>query len=354
MVIYDIAIKDKQGKFTSIYAQLCTKAFLNHQFLIVILNKCQKGFSEKLDIPGDLDKSEEEEFVSKYKIDLHGNTRFICELYREKIIPNNIIKFCIQDLIDLKDCERISILFNSIGKYIDKTLPNLSDYMKEIENIILSSKDSLKSRDKFIIEDVLFLYKNNWKSISLASVKNNTNNEYIEPSKIKNIFEEYFENEELEDLEYNIEQDFGKNKYNIVFENALIIYSPFDDLKYIINLMLKLEDKLSISNIYSNIQTNLISIKKDHHKISNVIDKLSIYVKDKDSSQSKKIIVNKSISNPVISKQNTKSKSKFKSKKNYVLLMSNLPKKIHPMDIYKYFEGLGHLEVEIFKDKCQA
>lgn len=363
-IIYNTSISQKH--FVHMYAQICSKAFSNNSFRSYILNECQSGFSEECIYQDNMTKLEKDDMFSKHKLKLNGNIRFICELYKNALITNNIVSFCTKKLIEIKDYERLYITFNNIGKHIEKNISNFTNYIKDLNVILSDTQCKLESRNKFMIEDILALYKNNWDfvpSCSNVSISNNDNiSEIIEPSKIKNIFEEYFENEEIGDLEYNIEQDFGKNKYDDVFINALLIYSSSNKLINIIDLLSKIDDKISIDKIFNYIKINICSIKKDYPKIQNIIDKLNINIENNiilsspyqspskpqsplPSSSSPKQHVSKKI---IVTK--SKSKSSYNKNTKNTLVMTNLPSKTHPMDIYTYFNGLGHLEVEIIND----
>jgi len=165
--------------------KLGDKSTSTAQFRKVLLNKCQKEFEkessdEKL-LEEDRQKSfatEEEKKIYMEELDYReltnrrrmlGNIRFIGELFKLKMISENIMHDCILKLLraekqdSLEDqLECLCKLLSTIGKDLDhmKAKPRMDQYFHQIQKII--EKRKISSRIKFALKDVIDLRRCGW------------------------------------------------------------------------------------------------------------------------------------------------------------------------------------------------
>ncbi|XP_047138831.2 uncharacterized protein LOC124814829 [Hydra vulgaris] len=154
-------------------------------FKRILLNKCQKEFDndscdEKL-LEEDISRTFDTEAESKlWKADLDqrkimnrrrmlGNIRFIGELFKLKMISENIMHDCV---IKLLKCEKVEsaedqleclcILLATIGKDLDhpKAKFRIDQYFAQMSKII--DRKKISTRIKFAIKDIIDLRSCNW------------------------------------------------------------------------------------------------------------------------------------------------------------------------------------------------
>ncbi|XP_035697404.1 eukaryotic translation initiation factor 4 gamma 3-like isoform X6 [Branchiostoma floridae] len=152
-------------------------------FRKLLLNRCQGEFER--DIDNKMEKDErmrkielaknedekkkmqaelEEEMANASRRSL-GNIRFIGELFKLKILAENIMHDCVVKLIKFNDEESLECLcrlLTMIGKDLDveRAKPLMDQYFEQLERNTKQKKTS--SRLRFMIQDVLELRRNNW------------------------------------------------------------------------------------------------------------------------------------------------------------------------------------------------
>lgn len=112
---------------------------------------------------------EEERSIAKHK--MLGNIKFICELGKQQLLPQNILHDCIKQLLSrngnqsykdkVQDLECLSEIMKNIGGMLDQSdaRPLFDQYFDRMENYSMSSE--LPSRIRFMLLDVIDLRKNN-------------------------------------------------------------------------------------------------------------------------------------------------------------------------------------------------
>ncbi|KAG7325353.1 hypothetical protein KOW79_011669 [Hemibagrus wyckioides] len=140
----------------------------------LLLNRCQKEFEK--------DKGDDEIFQQKQKeLDAAteeeveqrlnearrrslGNIKFIGELFKLKMVKEQIMHVCIVKLLKNHEesLEVLCRLLSTIGKNLDleESKPCMDQYFQQMEQIVKERKTS--SRIRFMLQDVLDLRKNNW------------------------------------------------------------------------------------------------------------------------------------------------------------------------------------------------
>ncbi|ESO01120.1 hypothetical protein HELRODRAFT_134242, partial [Helobdella robusta] len=155
-------------------------------FRKLLLNQCQKEFEKDKLEEIDLEKMTlqiEQSTSEKEKLQLTeakqqaenvakrrsiGNIRFIGELYKLKMLTDNIMFECINRLLkysnDEDNVECLCRLLITIGFDLDNANPlskqRLNQTFEELKSISYSK--SISSRIKFMIQDVLELRENDW------------------------------------------------------------------------------------------------------------------------------------------------------------------------------------------------
>eukprot|EP01091_Cochliopodium_minus_P014307 TRINITY_DN4830_c0_g1_i1.p1 TRINITY_DN4830_c0_g1~~TRINITY_DN4830_c0_g1_i1.p1 ORF type:complete len:710 (-),score=307.13 TRINITY_DN4830_c0_g1_i1:57-2186(-) len=279
-VIFDKAVTE--NFFCSLYAELCkilqdkfpsftyideNNTEKEETFKKYLLNTCQKEFEKTTQEPEGLSKQEFEDWRVLNKRLTLGNIRFIGELFKLEMLGSNIMHICIKQLLECdvekpneEDIEQLCKLIENVGAKLDteKAKVWMDQYFHRL--IIMSKKVS--NRVKFMVEDLISLRKSKWLSVKSQAkeVINSNSNKTASPSpkkitvlkrdnssrvnlsqnnnskpekkypdidfsKAKNDFEEYFENQEAEDLEDYISKSFKKTEYAFLFGEAIIDYS---------------------------------------------------------------------------------------------------------------------------------
>ncbi|KAG7314684.1 hypothetical protein KOW79_021987 [Hemibagrus wyckioides] len=141
----------------------------------LLLNRCQKEFeNDKGDDEifqqkqKELDAATEEEvekLLNEARRRSLGNIRFIGELFKLKMMKEQIMHVCIVKLLKNHNDESLEVLcrlLSTIGKSLDleKSKPCMDQYFQQMEQIVKERKTS--SRIRFMLQDVLDLRKNNW------------------------------------------------------------------------------------------------------------------------------------------------------------------------------------------------
>ncbi|XP_045163531.2 eukaryotic translation initiation factor 4 gamma 3-like [Mercenaria mercenaria] len=152
-------------------------------FRAVLLTRCQREFekdtsSEALFVTKrkDIEKAEDDAQKEKLKKELKyeeskakqrslGNIRFMGELFKLKMLTENVMHDCVFKLLRTKDPEKLECLcqlLTIIGKTldVDKAKPRMNQYFQQIGKIVNEKKTS--PRVRFILLDVMDLRTNKW------------------------------------------------------------------------------------------------------------------------------------------------------------------------------------------------
>ncbi|XP_078615201.1 eukaryotic translation initiation factor 4 gamma 3-like isoform X3 [Branchiostoma floridae x Branchiostoma japonicum] len=164
-------------------------------FRKLLLNRCQREFEKDKDdeLKKDermkkieLAKNEDEKKMMEVELEQEmtkarrrslGNIRFIGELFKLKMLTENIMHDCVVKLLKSNDEESLECLcrlLTTIGKDLDfekakfdarqkdypRRQPRMDQYFQQMDKIIKQKKTS--SRVRFMIQDVLELRMNNW------------------------------------------------------------------------------------------------------------------------------------------------------------------------------------------------
>ena len=151
-----------------------------------LLAKCRDEFENRrkaIEAFGDgILSPEEEEQRALAKHKMLGNIKFICELGKQKLVQQNILHLCIQELCKKKgddtlqnkteDLECLCKIMKTIGCLLDtveaKSL--MDQYFIRIKKYAQNSE--LPSRIRFMLQDVLELRNNQWVPRQIQSEQN--------------------------------------------------------------------------------------------------------------------------------------------------------------------------------------
>ena len=163
-VFYDKIISE--SVFAPLYAQLCKNiASKLPMFRKIILNFCQETFEkDDMVVPIELtDKILIEEWKNKEKNKILGNVCFIAELFKIKMVTENIIDNCIGKLLNTneKNIEQLCHLLKNIGSSLN--ISKIDNYFKSLQELISST--TFSNRIKFMIQDIISLRKINGKKL---------------------------------------------------------------------------------------------------------------------------------------------------------------------------------------------
>ncbi|XP_060075672.1 eukaryotic translation initiation factor 4 gamma 3-like isoform X2 [Ylistrum balloti] len=168
LAMIKVPSKTKQGEFVN--------------FRAILLTRCQKEFEKDKDTEQEMErrrkeiKEAKEEEKEQLKADLEfeeskarrrslGNIRFIGELFKLKMLTENIMHDCVFKLLKAKDLESLECLcrlLTTIGKELDsdKAKPRMEQYFQQMGKISQDKKTS--SRVRFMLQDVIELRMNRW------------------------------------------------------------------------------------------------------------------------------------------------------------------------------------------------
>ncbi|XP_067659282.1 eukaryotic translation initiation factor 4 gamma 1-like [Haliotis asinina] len=191
-IIFEKAISEPA--FSVAYANMCrylltlkvpsdSKQGETVNFRVILLTRCQREFEKDNDAQVDLDRRKKaiEEADPEKKKELKeeleiaattarrrsiGNIRFIGELFKLKMLTENIMHDCVFKLLRSRDEENLECLcrlLTTIGKELesDKAKPRMDQYFQQMKKIVAEKKVS--SRCRFMLQDVIELRDNNWK-----------------------------------------------------------------------------------------------------------------------------------------------------------------------------------------------
>uniref|UniRef100_A0A8B9RE72 Eukaryotic translation initiation factor 4 gamma 1 n=1 Tax=Astyanax mexicanus TaxID=7994 RepID=A0A8B9RE72_ASTMX len=190
-LIFEKAISEPN--FSVAYANMCRclmglkvpttdKPGVTVNFRKLLLNRCQKEFEKDKDDDEIFEKKQKEldaatgEEKQRLKEELEeakdkarrrslGNIKFIGELFKLKMLTENIMHDCIVKLLknhDEESLECLCRLLSTIGKDLDfeKAKPRMDQYFHQMEKIIKERKTS--SRIRFMLQDLIDLRRCNW------------------------------------------------------------------------------------------------------------------------------------------------------------------------------------------------
>ncbi|XP_060743871.1 eukaryotic translation initiation factor 4 gamma 1-like isoform X7 [Tachysurus vachellii] len=191
-LVFEKAISEPN--FSVAYANMCRclmglkvptsdKPNVMVNFRKLLLNRCQKEFEKDKDDDEifekkqkELDAATEEDVRQHLKEELEeskdtarrrslGNIKFIGELFKLKMLTENIMHDCVVKLLknhDEESLECLCRLLSTIGKDLDfeKARPRMDQYFNQMGKIIKERKTS--SRIRFMLQDVIDLRRNNW------------------------------------------------------------------------------------------------------------------------------------------------------------------------------------------------
>ncbi|KAF8053822.1 hypothetical protein N665_1372s0010 [Sinapis alba] len=149
-------------------------------FKRLLLNKCQEEFergekeeeeASRVAEEGQVEQTEEEREEKRLKVRrrMLGNIRLIGELYKKRMLTEKIMHACIQKLLgyDQEDpheenIEALCKLMSTIGVMIDhsKAKVHIDAYFERMK--MLSRKEELSSRVRFMLINAIDLRKNKW------------------------------------------------------------------------------------------------------------------------------------------------------------------------------------------------
>ncbi|KAJ3270490.1 hypothetical protein HDV01_007797 [Terramyces sp. JEL0728] len=179
-VIYDKAVLEPV--FSALYAKLCydiifkmpeKEAWMSPDGLVAnnifrkkLLLRCQSEFESETKWIDDESLDLEER--SKLKRRSIGNIRFVCQLFLNGLLSENIIHRCVVQLLrkevpDEEDVESLQSVLLTCGKRLDKPdrAQVLDGYFSRIDAISKPLEEG-RSRKYFMLIEMLDLRKNNW------------------------------------------------------------------------------------------------------------------------------------------------------------------------------------------------
>jgi len=176
-----------QPTYNPMYAKLCKKIILLKtgkgeavfpNFRKHLLDNCQREFDGVTAANEAFNKAKEtsmsdDEFakVMTAKRKMLGNIKFIGELYKLALLPVGIINHCIRYLLgqstEEESIECLVKLLDTCGEKLDEiqdplAIETISGYYKTIDE--LSHDKRLPARPRFMMQDLLDLRRNKWKS----------------------------------------------------------------------------------------------------------------------------------------------------------------------------------------------
>ncbi|CAF1845821.1 unnamed protein product [Brassica napus] len=185
--IFDKALMEPT--FCEMYADFCVHLSgalpeLNEDgekvtFKRLLLNKCQEEFergekeeeeASRVAEEGQVEQTEEEREEKRLKVRrrMLGNIRLIGELYKKRMLTEKIMHACIQKLLGYEqdpheeNIEALCKLMSTIGVMIDhsKAKAYIDGYFDRMK--MLSGKEELSSRVRFMLINAIDLRKNKW------------------------------------------------------------------------------------------------------------------------------------------------------------------------------------------------
>ncbi|XP_057324765.1 eukaryotic translation initiation factor 4 gamma 3-like [Microplitis mediator] len=194
-LVFDKAIDEPN--FARAYVMMCSELALmkvdvstdettscnNINFRKLLITRCQKEFEKnktdetkrveklkEIEECTDADKKKElklslEEHDRRIRIKSVGNIKFIGELYKQRMLTNNIMNLCVNQLLKTPNEENLECLcklLTTIGGIFEEK-KDLSPYFTRLTEMTnQNGKDKISSRIRFMIQDVIDLRRNSW------------------------------------------------------------------------------------------------------------------------------------------------------------------------------------------------
>lgn len=164
-----------EPKYCRMYAQLC-KALTETEdeargafFRRRLLDLCQSAFTTRSEpvLATDSESLLEQERLSRMR--MCGNMEFVGELYKQRLIAEKVMTMCFDNLLQKVDninMECFCKLMTNVGQQLtakEKNKVAIDAYMVTLTKESQSST-TLDRRTRFIILDLLELYRNGWKA----------------------------------------------------------------------------------------------------------------------------------------------------------------------------------------------
>lgn len=161
-----------------------------HSITRSLLNRCQEEFdnlpSSFDDIVGtdNLDPSEKEHRIHKYKERVLGNMKFIGQLFSRRLLSNKVIREVVISLIFKDDLplehhiECSCMLLRNIGACLESTKngkDNCNHFILRLQHLL--TQQNYSKRIKFAMEDIIELHAKNWQERVMTESKAKTKDE---------------------------------------------------------------------------------------------------------------------------------------------------------------------------------
>ncbi|KAK3598299.1 hypothetical protein CHS0354_010275 [Potamilus streckersoni] len=190
-LVFEKAISEPE--FSVAYANMCRCLSMfkvpaeskqgDVNFRALLLTRCQREFEKANSSEKEFDTKrkeiekatmEEQKLQMKEELEYEetkakrrslGNIRFIGELFKLKMLTENIMHDCVFKLLRTKDEENLECLcrlLKTIGKELDteKAKPRMDQYFQQMIKIVNEKK--LSSRVRFMLQDVIELRRGKW------------------------------------------------------------------------------------------------------------------------------------------------------------------------------------------------
>ncbi|XP_052245619.1 eukaryotic translation initiation factor 4 gamma 1-like [Dreissena polymorpha] len=154
---------NEKVNFRAVLLSRCQREFENDKSSeagcvnnLVHVAKCDNS-TKKVELKQTLEPNE-----SKAKNKSLGNVRFVGELFKVKMLTENIMHDCLVQLFRSKNLECFCMLLSTIGKELDsdRSRPRMNQYFELMAKIVNDKKKPAKVR--FMLQDVIDLRKKNW------------------------------------------------------------------------------------------------------------------------------------------------------------------------------------------------
>ena len=178
-LIFEKALAEQ--KFAAMYSELCVRLasgcpefsdedngkIIKITFKKILLNKCQEEFENagKVVEPENLENEEEKElFHIKRRMRLIGLIKFICELFKKRMVAEKIVHACILHLLKKPEDEEMECLcrlFEGAGQMLDReeARRHMDSYFDRMGKF---PRSQFSSRVRFMMQDVIALRRCQW------------------------------------------------------------------------------------------------------------------------------------------------------------------------------------------------
>ncbi|XP_060516621.1 eukaryotic translation initiation factor 4 gamma 1 isoform X2 [Cylas formicarius] len=160
--------EDKKGTFKTLLITRCQKEFEKQSIdeteranRVKIIDECTDP-EKKKELTFDL-----EEYDRRLRMKSVGTIRFIGELFKQQMLTTNIMKRCLQTLLDNNDEESLECLcklLTTIGKELESKKVDMKSIFDEMKKIVDNRQQKVSSRIRFMLQDVIELRDSNWVS----------------------------------------------------------------------------------------------------------------------------------------------------------------------------------------------